>query len=122
MSSRADLYLAAAEQIVRVEYALAECVGPQNAKHIDQLSSRADVPARKTRSAYAKLDGESFVLGKCASGLYVAETPEQAAALDAELLSKLRSLAERLRRRRAWWKRQQTPTQMELFGAMRESA
>ena len=100
----------------RVATRLAFHVGPQNAVRAADLALLSGVEGRTTRASYAALDGSAFVLGKNGVGLYVAETPEQAEALDKELLSKLRAIAARLRARKAFWKRQSEIKQIPMFG------
>lgn len=116
------LYTATPSQRERVRAVLIRLAGPRNARHIDEIASLASVPERKARDAYSELDGDALVIGKNPDGLFAAETPEQAAALDAELLSKLRAIAERLRARRAYWKRQTEVKQLSLSDLMQRSA
>ena len=114
--SRADLYLASQQQRARVRAVLERLQGPENARHIKEIAHLAQVEERFCRNAYADFDGEAFVLSKCADGLYVSRDEAEADALSAELLSKLRAIAARLRARKAFWKRQSEIKQIPMFG------
>lgn len=101
----------------RVYAALRNHVGKARAVKAADLALEAGVSGRATRAAYAEADGRLFVLGHVHDGIFIAETPEEAAGHTAMLRARAVDELARADLRDAWFAQQRTPLrQLTLEG------
>lgn len=86
--------------VKRVAAAMAEHQGPERAITQGDIVRKLGMPERKVRAVLAAYDGEAILLGKNSDGIFLATSPEQAAAFSAELDAKIWTQLKRRSRRR----------------------
>ncbi len=105
--------------VARVRAAMQRHLGPDQAATTKQIAAEMGLrDDRRLRAILADHDGDAMLLGKTDAGIFMAETPEQAARFTAELTSKIRTELARLRRRKRFAKWMTLPPveQLEQLG------
>jgi hypothetical protein len=86
--------------VKRVAAAMERHLGPERAITQNDFVREVGMPERKVRAILAAYDGEAILLGKNGDGIFLATSPEQAAAFSAELDAKIWTQLKRRSRRK----------------------
>lgn len=87
--------------VAAVKRAMDKHVGPDQAATTKQIAAEMGLrDDRKLRQILSDYDGEAILLGKSGDGIFLATSPEQAAAFQAELEAKIWTLLKRRSRRK----------------------
>lgn len=87
--------------VKRVKAAMQRHSGPERAATTKEIAAEMGLrDDRKLRQILSDYDGDVILLGKSGDGIFLAETPEQAAAFSAELDAKIWTQLKRRSRRK----------------------